>query len=119
MQYELYSRDEQNDLYYHITTNDIKTILFYMFNDDCNHQFIIIDNYDVSPINYRILGFKEKPTQEEHEQLIFECKQQKYIDFYMEQGFEKEKICNLAINSAKEETNFYFIRINEFLDDYY
>ena len=114
MQYELYSKDKQNFLYYHMTTDNIKTILFYMFNDNSNHDYIIVDNYEIIPINYRLLGFKEMPTEDEHRKLIFECKQNKYIDFYIEQGIAQEKIPDLAIKSAKEETDFYFIRLHEF-----
>ena len=118
MQYELYSKDEQGFLYYHITTDNIKTVLFYMFNDDSNHNFIIIDNYDVYPMNYRLLGFKEMPTEDEHKKLIFECKQNKYIDLYFEQGIDAEKIADLAIQSAQDETNIYFIRLHEFDEEW-
>lgn len=117
MQYELYSKDEKNFLYYHITTNSIKIILFYMFNDDSNHDYIIIDNYDAYPMNYRLLGFKKKPTEKEHRKLIFECKQNKYIDLYTEQGVETEKIVDLAVQSAKDETDFYFTRLREFSEE--
>ena len=118
MQYELYSRDEHQSVYYHITTNDIKTILFYMLNNDSNHNYIIIDNYEVFPINYRLLGFKKMPTEDEHRKLVFECKQNKYVDFYIEQGAEQENIPNLAIKSAKDETDFYFMRLHEFDEEW-
>ena len=74
MQYELYSKDEQNNFYYHIATNSIKTILFYIFENDNGHNFIIIDNYDTQPINYRLLGFKQVPTVSELRNIIYECK---------------------------------------------
>lgn len=118
MQYELYSKNEEDIFCYHITTNDIKTILFYIFNDDDKSNYIIIDNYDVKPINYRLLGFKQKPTEEEHRKMIFECKQVKYIDFYFEQGMAKEKISQLSIKSAKQETDFYFMRLNQINEEY-
>ena len=118
MQYELYSKDKQDFIYYHVTTDNIKTILFYIFNDDSNHSYIIIDNYVVNPINYRRLGFDDMPTEREHRDLIFNCKQNKHIDFYIEQGVPQEKILDLAYQSAKEETDFYFMKLNEYDKNY-
>ena len=114
MQYELYSKDEQNNFYYHMTANDIKTVLFFILKNDDEREFIIIDNYDIQPINYRLLGFKQEPTGVEHKTLIYECKLLKYIDCYVEQGIDKDKVYDLSVKSAKKETAFYFMKINEF-----
>ena len=110
----------QNNCYsYHLSTNDIKTILYYMLNDKTKPKFIIIDNYELTPINFHLLGLNTAPTPEEHRNLIFSCKFEKFLDCYFEQGYSPEKIIDLAEKNAKQETDFYFQRINEFNDNDY
>lgn len=115
MQYELYSKDFQNDNYsYHLTTNDMDTILYYIFKDKTNENFIVIDNYAIMPINFSLLGFERMPTLQEHRKIIFECKLSKCMDYYIEQGLSVEEINDILISSAEKETDFYFKRIYEF-----
>ncbi len=115
MQFELYSKESQNNGYsYHLATNDVDTVLFYILGDELEREFLIIDNYEILPIDYRLLGLKQKPTLSEHRKIVLECKIAKYIDYYIEQGISIEEINDLSISSAEKETEFYFVRLNEF-----
>lgn len=115
MQYELYSKDFLNIGYsYHLSTNDMDMVLYYISKDKMNKNFIVIDNYDIMPINFSLLGFEQMPILQEHRKIILECKFSKHVDCCIEQGMPIEEINDKAINFAEKETDFYFKRIYEF-----
>ena len=50
MQYELYSMDKCENyevFFYHLSTNSIKAVFFYIYQVDTEKKYIIVDNYSV------------------------------------------------------------------------
>ena len=109
MQYELYSKDKcgKDEMYfYHLSTNSIKTIFFYIHQIDTNKQYIIVDNYADKPLNYRMLGLKRILNNAEYEEMLFECKKVKYINIFIDQNYTIDEIYDLCLASARKETDF-------------
>lgn len=109
MQYELYSIDKckGNDVYfYHLSTNNISTVFFYIHQVKPHKKYIIIDNYSNAPLDYIKLTLKKPLNKNEYEKMLFECKKAKYTDIYIDQNLSIDDIYNLSLSSAKTEIDF-------------
>lgn len=109
MQYELYSIDKckNDDIYfYHLSTNSIKTIFFYIHQADTKKNFIIVDNYSDNPLNYRMLKLEKTLDKTDYENMLFECKKVKYMDIFIDQNLTIDTIDYLSVSSARKETDF-------------
>ncbi len=109
MQYELYSMNKcgnEEIYFYHLSTNSIKTIFFYIQQIDTNKKYIIVDNYADNPLNYRMLRLEKAINKAEYEEILFECKKVKYIDIFIDQNYSIDEIYDLCLASARKETAF-------------
>lgn len=109
MQYELYSIDKckNDDIYfYHLSTNSIKTIFFYIHQADTKKNYIIVDNYSDNPLNYIMLKIEKTLNKIDYEKMLFECKKVKYMDIFIDQNLTIDKIDYLSVLSARKETDF-------------
>lgn len=126
MRYELYKKATwKNDsiVFYVMESNRLEILLTYMenFPSDSKEHYLIVDNDSPYPVNYLQLKLTSPPTENEHYQIIYECKLAKeyyrqikkdnYDDFYL-----NYEIANLLSNSifatAEFQTAVYFEKYN-------
>ncbi len=108
MQYELYSMDKCGNcevFFYHLSTNSIKAVFFYIYQVDAEKKYIIVDNYSDSPLNYRMLKLEKPLNKAEYKKFLFECKKVKYIDILFEQNYSIEETDKLYLALAQKETD--------------
>ncbi len=109
MQYELYSTDKSENGYvyfYHLSTNNITTLFFYIYQIKIDKKYIIVNNYSDTPLDYKRLRLKKPLNKIEYEKMLFECKKAKYMDIYIDQKLSIDDIYKLSLSSAKTETDF-------------
>lgn len=126
MRYELYKQINHNSdsiIFYITESNRLSFLLSYIENAplDSTENYMIIDNDSPNPVNYRQLNLSSPPAENEHYQIIYECKLAKeyyrqikeddYDDCYL-----NYEITNLLSNSifatAKFQTAVYFEKYN-------
>ena len=126
MRYELYKQINHNSdsiIFYITESNRLSFLLSYIENAplDSTENYMIIDNDSPNPVNYRQLKLSSPPVENEHYQIIYECKLAKeyyrqikeddYDDCYL-----NYEITNLLSNSifatAKFQTAVYFEKYN-------
>ena len=109
MQYELYSMDKCENIdtyFYHLSTNSIKTVFFYIYRVDTEKKYIIVDNYSDNPLNYRMLKLGNTLNETKYKDMLFECKKVKYIDILIEQNYSIDEIDRMCISAAQKETDY-------------
>lgn len=109
MQYELYSIEKcgkDEVYYYHLSTDNIKTVFFYINQVDNDKKYILIDNYSNSPLDFRMSGLDKSLNKDEYEEMLLECKKVKYIEIFTELNYSIDEMTDLYLYSAKKETDF-------------
>ena len=126
MRYELYKQIKYNSdsIIFYITESDrLNFLLSYIENVplDTSENYMVVDNDSPNPVNYRQLNLSSPPDENEHYQIIHECKLAKeyyrqikeddYDDCYL-----NYEIANLLSNSIFETAEFqtavYFEKYN-------
>lgn len=126
MRYELYKQINHNTgsiIFYITESNRLSVLLNYIENVplDSVENYMIIDNDSPNPVNYRQLNLSSPPIENEHYQIIYECKLAKeyyrqikendYDDCYL--NFEiASLLSNSIIATAKFQTEVYFEKYN-------
>ena len=122
MRYELYKQSHWKDnsiIFYVIESNRLEPLLAYIENFplDNTEKYLILDNDSPYPINYRQLQLSSPPTENEHYQIIYECKlarehyrqikDEDYDDCYL--NYEVTKLLsNSILATAEFQTAVYF-----------